>query len=95
MIRSTAIALMLIAGAAVNGEPIPEAPLTIIETYCLDCHDADTEKGDINLEHAVIDWRAAGARKLWEHVLKASEEGRMPPEDKPQPSEKERAELAA
>lgn len=40
------------------GEPnavIPEHHFPVLEKYCLDCHDADTEKGQVNLEDLSFD----------------------------------------
>ena len=50
--------LVLYAPIILAGDPTPIPPQTVqlLSRYCLDCHDAETEKGDINLEHAAIDW---------------------------------------
>ena len=69
---------------------IPPQPAAILNKYCLDCHDSDSEKGDVNLDALAIDWTMEKARELWEHVLDASEDGLMPPPDKPQPTAEER-----
>ena len=74
--------------------PIPEKPFALIEKYCLDCHDSDTEKGDINLDVESIDWTSAESQHLWERVLKAMDEGMMPPAKKKQPTAAEREELS-
>ncbi|MFT5124533.1 MAG: hypothetical protein ACI9TH_003878 [Kiritimatiellia bacterium] len=50
--------LCLVATALVlnAGEPLPELAFDFIGNYCLDCHDADTEKGEINLDVRRVDW---------------------------------------
>jgi hypothetical protein len=63
--------------------------------YCLDCHDAETAKGDVVLEHDVVDWSKQPQRELWERALHAVELGQMPPKKKPQPAEDDRQVLAA
>jgi hypothetical protein len=75
--------------------PIPEKPLQVLEDYCLDCHDAFEQKGDINLEHLAIDWANKNKRHLWESVHNMAEEGMMPPPDEKQPSPEEREALLA
>ena len=35
--------------ACIFASPIPEKPYALIERYCLDCHDSDTQK-EVNLE---------------------------------------------
>ncbi|MGY8643807.1 MAG: DUF1592 domain-containing protein [Verrucomicrobiales bacterium] len=63
--------------------------------YCLDCHDADSEKGDINLDFLKIDWSDPHAAKVWGKAWDMLESGSMPPEDKAQPSAEERAAVVA
>jgi hypothetical protein len=66
----------------------------LLETYCLDCHDASKAKADVNLErfeHADHLWQDP---KLWERVLVQLDDKVMPPPKRKQPSEEERAKLA-
>jgi len=67
------------------------APL--IESYCMDCHDNDTSKGDLSLEK--IDGNLVNGPDLgrWEKVLHQLELGQMPPEKKSQPNTAERHSL--
>jgi mono/diheme cytochrome c family protein len=63
--------------------------------YCLDCHDADTHKGGVDLELYGPDTVVFQHRKIFEtikHVLEAKE---MPPKKKEQPSEMDRARIIA
>lgn len=75
--------------------PIPERPFQILDNYCLSCHDDVEFKGEINLDTLAIDWNTPEATQLWKRVIRAVEEGEMPPEKKKQPSDAERVELAA
>ncbi len=79
----------LLVCSLARGE-IPPEPAAILNKYCLDCHDSDSEKGGVNLDAATIDWNTATVRDLWEHALEASEDELMPPPDKPQPTAGER-----
>ena len=75
--------------------PIPDKPTTFLENYCLGCHDEDTEKGEVNLDFLEIAWSQRDVQDHWERALDALKEGVMPPEDKRQPSKKERAAMIA
>lgn len=74
-------------------EPVSKKAETFLESYCLDCHDADTEKGEINLEFSNIDWSDKDTLFHWERVLNALESGEMPPKKKRQPKINERKEM--
>ncbi|MCA9222286.1 MAG: DUF1592 domain-containing protein, partial [Planctomycetales bacterium] len=62
-----------------------------IQKYCAECHGAKSPKADVSL-HSIRDAAGVMADKAtWESVLEMVEFRAMPPEDKPQPSEEERA----
>jgi len=67
------------------------APL--IESYCMDCHDDDTSKGDISLEGIQGNLVDGPDLAHWEKVLHQVELGQMPPKKKPQPTTAERHSL--
>ena len=77
------------------GTAIPEQAMDVLSEYCIDCHDAADRKGGLDLDLKTIDWSEAENRKIWEKVLKANEEGLMPPPRKDQPSAEEREALIA
>jgi hypothetical protein len=73
---------------------IPDQHADFVAKYCLECHDADSEKGDVNLDVAAIDWTKENL-ELWEQVMTVVREGDMPPADeKTQPAADERTALA-
>ncbi len=76
-------------------EPIPEQPSSFLASYCLECHDELTEKGEVNLDFLEIAWEEKEARHHWERVLDALADREMPPEDEAQPSEAERKSMLA
>ncbi|MEM0895595.1 MAG: DUF1588 domain-containing protein [Verrucomicrobiota bacterium] len=93
--RRGSLTLLAFAGAATYStagvEPIPDRPADVLANYCLDCHDADVQKGEINLDFLEIDWSEHDAQFHWERVLKAVRSGEMPPKKrKTQPTKKER-----
>lgn len=92
MISRIAIALALVACA----QPLPADQLTpeqlqkFGQDYCFKCHNNDKQKGDFNFETYTAKPDVAKDRKVWEKVAELLENREMPPEDKPQPSDKER-----
>jgi mono/diheme cytochrome c family protein len=105
-IKST---LMLVAvlggclgGVAAEYEPLP-ASLEQIEygrhvkaflgEYCLDCHDNETQKADLNLEKFGDAPELYKSRRTWEAVRDMIEHREMPPSKKPQPSEADRKQM--
>ena len=80
--------LLLTAGLVSAAEPTPRLPkkhLTLLQDYCFDCHDADTQKGKVDLESLPLQITTAQQAELWQKVLNSMNSGEMPPEDKRQP----------
>ena len=71
-------------------DDIPGPVLDIISNNCLECHDSDSEKGEVNLDDTSIDWSNIQSMDTWLRALDAIDGGLMPPPDKQQPSKKER-----
>ena len=74
-----------------------ELPLQVdnfLGTYCLDCHDAETRKGEVSLDLLEIDWTDPHSAKIWGRVFEVIESGEMPPEKKKQPSDMEVQEVS-
>lgn len=60
------------------------------EKYCLNCHDDLTEKGSVNLEDLPFTLDTIESADRWKKVLNSLNSGEMPPEEKKQPSSKEK-----
>ena len=69
---------------------MPKKHAALFEGYCLDCHDAATEKGKVNLEDLSFDLGSLQTAELWQKVLNSINSGEMPPEKKPQPTNEEK-----
>jgi hypothetical protein len=82
---ATFIALL---GASVSGGDIQP----LLKTYCLECHNADKKKGDVDLSHFGPSTSVLENFKLWQTMLQQVEEEEMPPK-KPLPAEAERAQI--
>jgi hypothetical protein len=76
-------------------DPLPDGLAKTIRTNCLGCHSTAVRKGGIDLERHAIDWTAPGERALWERVLRAVSDGRMPPPPLPRPAVASTRELSA
>ena len=72
---------------------LPEKHFDFLSTYCLDCHDSLTEKGSVNLEDLAFQITTIQEAELWQKVLNTMNSGEMPPDDKKQPSESEKADF--
>lgn len=74
----------------IAADKIPEPIQKIISNNCLECHDADSEKGDVNLDSTTIDWNNIQDMAIWQRALDAIDGGLMPPPDKEQPTKENR-----
>lgn len=77
------------AGAA-QGEALspPAAVRAMLGRYCLDCHDADVKKGDLDLARLEQDDVARHSAD-WEKILRKLQARQMPPADRKRPAEEE------
>jgi len=72
--------------------PIAMPPKIIsefIHSYCLDCHDSETKKGDLDFNALAYSVDRASQTK-WIRVFDRVTAGEMPPEKKPRPPEHQR-----
>lgn len=58
--------------------------------HCWDCHGADVQEGDIQLDRYATAAAVAADVPTWQRVIQMVRSGAMPPEDVPQPGESER-----
>ena len=67
--------------------------VTLIKNFCLDCHDGETQKGEINLKAALGSEPLVKNLDLWKTVINRIENGDMPPKKNDQPSYSEKKTL--
>jgi hypothetical protein len=65
----------------------PHGAMGVVKQYCLDCHDGDMKKGDLNLEPLVGGDLGKDA-DVWEKVVRKMNGRQMPPIGKKRPDEK-------
>ena len=99
--RAGAILLFGLAGliafqvSRASVTPIPDQVQDVLMDNCLKCHDADSSKGDVNLDHPSIDWSNVEERNIWLRAMEAIEQGLMPPPDQKKPNREDRQALLA
>ena len=67
----------------------------VLEKYCYDCHNAEKQKGDLDLKRFQSVAEIITEPKPWEGVIEQMHLGEMPPKEKPQPDAAEREKLLA
>jgi hypothetical protein len=89
--------IILIAGSGFNSTAADIQPVAkILDSRCLDCHDAETRKGGINLTKllAADNLNEPKTAALWEKVDQAVRAGEMPPKKKKSLTAPEKTQLA-
>jgi len=82
-----------VAQAAEKSDTYAIAARPFLRSYCMECHDADTEEGDINFD--AINGVTADNAELWKRVWEQVSLRQMPPADESnQPSRLERIQLS-
>jgi hypothetical protein len=66
----------------------------LFTTYCVDCHNNDRAKGDLNIEQYEAETMVLDNLAVWQRIAKRISEGEMPPKD-PRPTEDEKAAMLA
>jgi mono/diheme cytochrome c family protein len=69
------------------------APL--MKKYCLECHGADAQEGDVRFDGFKDAAAVAADHKTWERAIQMLRSGAMPPDDGEQPTEAERRKIVA
>jgi cytochrome c553 len=79
-------ALFTSAVAACSLGAESESLQTAVNTYCINCHDRESNKGGLNLEAIATD-RVTDHTEIWEKVVRKLERRQMPPVGKKRPDE--------
>lgn len=91
--RTVPIAIAICLGvctSAAVAEPLPDAVRAFITAYCLDCHNADSNEGGLNLESPAVAWADRDSIDQWTRVFDMLDDEAMPPADADQPASEER-----
>ncbi len=68
-------------------------PRHFLETYCLQCHGEEKQKGDRRFDSLSIELSDEDTAFEWQEILDMVNLGEMPPEDEPQPSGQELSDM--
>ena len=81
-----AIAGLLVAVSILQaGTAYPSEVESLFAEHCYDCHDGESNKGDLNLETLGFSFGDPGHFKTWVRILDRVGKGEMPPQKKPRP----------
>merc|ERR1739841_439893 len=69
----------------------PKKHRAFFKAHCLDCHNSETQEGQVDLQTLPFRIATIEEAELWQKVLDALNSGEMPPEDSQQPGNKEKA----
>ncbi|MDF1851732.1 MAG: DUF1592 domain-containing protein [Verrucomicrobiales bacterium] len=86
-LRPSTLPLLGVCGLLVSAKA-EESWKQIVATHCLECHDADSEKGGIDLD-SILDEDIASSAGTWENVVRQMQARQMPPIGKDRPSAEE------
>jgi hypothetical protein len=78
----------------VNSAGFDKTVAPLLSRYCFGCHGNGKHKGDVRLDAWPDEAARLADRETWKRVLQVVQNHEMPPENKPQPSAKERGHLA-
>ncbi|MEM0895785.1 MAG: DUF1592 domain-containing protein [Verrucomicrobiota bacterium] len=71
----------------------PRSLDVFLDRHCLDCHDGEVSKADLNLADLEFDLNDRAKFKTWQRVFERVRDGEMPPANKKRPDANELAEL--
>lgn len=72
---------------------LPEKNFDFLANYCLNCHGEEKQEGKVNLEDLDFNIQNLKDAETWQKVLHSINAGEMPPEDKKQPNNQEKADF--
>ena len=95
--RALVAALVLLGVVGSHAGSLDPSVPRFVQRYCMDCHDADTEKGDRNFESLLKSPDEVGQYQALEEILEQLNLGEMPPKRKRvvQPMDAERRRVVA
>ncbi len=81
------LCLFVVGQTSLAGEPtdFERNVLPFFKTYCLRCHDAQTQKGEFRLDTLARNFSTQDVAQRWSEVVFRMNSGEMPPKKEPQP----------
>ena len=84
------LALVAPVFAAAPRAVMPETQRAFFRSYCVDCHNADKQKGKMRLDDVPFEITDIPTAERWQKVLNVLNAGEMPPEEEKQPTAAEK-----
>src|ERR1700722_12023493 len=82
--RNLLITVLLLATTSRAAE-FPKSSRAFIESRCIECHDADSKKGGLDLKALSTQLDDAPTEARWTYVFDRVQRGEMPPKKKERP----------
>jgi hypothetical protein len=82
---STWLGLLMATAVGVSADDLPRSGRHFLESHCMECHDAETRKGDLDLSGLKFDPANSTNFSRWVLVHDRVMAGEMPPKKKPRP----------
>lgn len=89
-----ALVLGVLPALAVEPGEFQKTILPIMQDYCINCHNADTLKGDLDIERFESAEMVTDSIALWRRMVMRIQNNEMPPKGKPRPTEEEKRIIA-
>ncbi len=77
------------------GREFAKKSTQLLRQFCFDCHANELAEGDVDLERMASDRSFDTEFRTWQKAAAMLEQGKMPPEDSPQPSNSQRYRLVS
>lgn len=90
LIRLLLIVALVMPLAHATGDDLADNVAPYVTKYCVECHNSQTHKGELDLTRYKNDADVASNFRRWNNVIEFIRQGEMPPEDYKQPSIDER-----
>lgn len=72
---------------------LPKEHRGLFQKYCFDCHDSESKEGGVDLQQLSFQLNTVESAERWQKVLGALNSGEMPPQDQPQLTNEQKANL--
>ena len=90
LIRVVLLVALVIPLAQATADDLADNVAPYVTKYCVECHNSQTHKGELDLTRYKNDADVASNFRRWNNVIEFIRNGEMPPEDYKQPSIDER-----
>ena len=84
-----AVALFAAAGSLRAADALPRSVRPFLDQHCIECHDAKTKKGQLDLTTLPLNLTNAETFATWVKINDRVRAGEMPPEKQLRPTAKE------